>query len=319
MKKKETQTSISLKVDFDGKAPKDLKVHAYAFERSGRFLTSTPVREGEVRLEINDDQVQRARIFFAPPPPEELPPEEPTLAQMERLGAYEPTWKWNPGQPVQILKPIPEALWTPWFWCPCRVRGQVVRPITMDGTKTDLPVCFARVHICEVDRWPRFIRRLPEQLVLRLRDDLLDEILNPIPRPRPIPLPNPYFRNLDKWIVDPSPENLASRGTVTSSFDWSQFNPQPEPPIFSNSLNTPIDDFQSRIANARRFSSELDEIPFNPQPAPSAQLKPVSLDASVHAALSSSSVKVVREALISNDLLIALSLSLALAQVALPL
>ena len=254
MAKKQRCSSVTLKLDLNGQPPEDLKVHAYAFDRSGRFLTSNLVQKGQVSLDISDAQAPRTRVFFGPPPPEDAADEEPSLSQMERLRAYEPTWKWDPEQAVQELKPIPEILWKPWFWCLCRIRGRVVRPISLGGTLTDLPVCHARVHICEVDRLPRFILRLPDDLILRLRDDLIRELLKPIPRPWPFPIPDPPPFDVDPGIIDPSPENLALKGSVNDRLQQVAFNPQPEPPGMVNQL----------VASARFLPSSGNNLPARP-------------------------------------------------------
>src|SRR5207248_7791353 len=101
------------------------------------------------------------------------------------------------------LSEIPERIWRSWLWCRCLIRGQVVRTVPFGGSLQDLPVCGARVHLCEVDPVLLILKTLPDRLILRLRSDLLTELRNPIPLPDP-----------PDWIaaaaVDPSPENLAA-------------------------------------------------------------------------------------------------------------
>src|SRR5690606_29118844 len=61
-----------------------------------------------------------------------------------------------------------------------------------DGTMAEYPVCHARVHICEVDQFPLVIAKLPDSILLRLRDDILDKLkLYPWPPVPPIPDPGP--------------------------------------------------------------------------------------------------------------------------------
>jgi hypothetical protein len=103
------------------------------------------------------------------------------------------------------LAEIPERIWKSWLWCQCLVRGRVVRSVTVGGSLQDLPVCGARVHLCEVDPVLLVLKELPDPLILRLRNDLLTELRKPNPLPDPPP----------DWLaaasVDPSPENLAPR------------------------------------------------------------------------------------------------------------
>jgi hypothetical protein len=99
---------------------------------------------------------------------------------------------------IDLRKPdirlaLPRPVWWPWFrLCACVVRGRLVKRVVLpNGTTLDLPICHARVTLCEIDRWPRLIRVLPDRDILRLRDDLLDLIRHPIPIPDPPPLAFP--------------------------------------------------------------------------------------------------------------------------------
>lgn len=105
-------------------------------------------------------------------------------------------------------------------WCFCLVRGKLVTPTTTPDDRTiELPVCHARVHICEVDKFRFIIPTLPDDIVFRLRDDLIDLLKNP-----PIPI--------DPDIPDPIPDP-----------------PIPEPPIPESSF--------SRTANSSRVNTNL--------------------------------------------------------------
>lgn len=246
--------SIRFKVDLEGKHPERLQVMAYSFDRKGRLLDQSPVQEGHFELKAGAD----SRIVLGPPPKEE---KTLSLEQLERLNAYQPYWKYNPEAEVQELLPIPEQKYKFWLWCWCRVTGKVVKPTTIGGITYNLPVCHARVHICEVDPLWIIIPRLPDPLVWRLRDDLLKALQRPFPIP--IPEPDPPFR-IDPGFVDPVP-NVG-------------INPQPFPPA-GGSLQG-----------------------FDPQPEPPAALTLMPL--ATRAALSSSSIQVVREELIVNSKLI---------------
>ena len=126
----------------------------------------------------------RSRVLVAPVPRDD-PDAEPTLAAMERLGAYEPVLR-KGGQLVDEIR-VPGVVVDRWLLCLCLVRGRVVKD------DSGRPVCGARVHICEVDKIWRWLLRLPERDLLRLRDDLLRVIeippLRRPPRPEPGPLP----------------------------------------------------------------------------------------------------------------------------------
>src|SRR5512140_3399158 len=212
---------MEFKVGFEGKPTQKLDVFAYAFDRQGNFLASAPVQADSVKLNIPADKARSARVFFAPRRPDRKDEKLFTLDMMERLHAYEAPWNIDIQKPVNELLPIPEYLWKWWLFCACRVRGQVVKPVVQNGINYDLPVCNARVHICEVDPFIWLIPRLPDPIVFRLRDELLQAIEKgwpPIPNP-PDPPPFEY----DPGVIDPSPINLA-RMNRAAQFEAASFS-----------------------------------------------------------------------------------------------
>lgn len=225
---------------FEGKPETELTVVAYVFDQRGALIASAPAKKNQVQIEIKDDGPRPARLFFASPPPS--PSSSPvsrdksiTLDDMERLRAYEPMWSFDPKRSDYELLPIPEINWKWWLWCLCRVRGTVVRPVVIGGEHHEMPVCHARVHVCEVDRLYLLIPRLPDDIIRRIRDELLELIEIPIPRP-PEPDPPPFRFNTA--IRDLSARNVAKmQTTVVASQAISlkagaqvMLNPQPLPP-----------------------------------------------------------------------------------------
>jgi len=267
--------AIHFYVPFDTPPEKPIEVTAFAFDRRGNLLDRSPVREGQARLQLDDKQARTARLFFASLPENE---KEPSLASMERLHAYEPAWRYHPQQREYKLLPIPESLWKWWFWCRCRVRGQVVKPVTIDGVTYNRPVCNARVHICEVDRLWWVLPRLPDDIIWRLRDELLVELAKPWP---PIPEPDPPPFSYDPGVIDPSPENLArlarsgQRVSITAAAE----------------ADAPEIGVARQAAAVERRSPEA-----------CAQLGEIS--AASRAALASSSITLVRQALVDNVVLL---------------
>lgn len=271
-------------VSFAGQPDDELDVTAYAFDHRGRLLDSSGVKfdgeEGRFELEMAPEQAQHARLFLAPTPPKGRRGEAPTMASLQRLDAYEPLWRYEPDQRFYPLLPVPELHWHWWLWCMCRVRGQVVRPVVIQGETHLMPVCNARVHICEVDRLPRFILRLPEKELWRLRDDLLPYLEQPPIRwPRPLPDPPPF--RYDPGVIDPSPENLAVMNQAVS-LNVKAFDPQPDPPM--------------PMQNTRMLAMRREDAP--EQTAVSYQ----KFSGELQASLRSDSVQIVRQALADNYL-----------------
>lgn len=228
---------IVFNVPFEGQPDKEMVVTAYAFDRNGRLLASAPFNAaaGRFALDLGPRDAKQARLFIAPTPPKERQPKEISIDLMERWQAYEPVWQYDPQREQFELLPVPELNWRWWPWCFCRVRGRVVRPVEIKGETYEMPVCHARVHVCEVDRIPRLILTLPDKDILRLRDDLLPLLEKPPIRwPRPLPDPPPF--RYDPGVIDPSPQNIAAMNRLEAvSFESRlspvALNPQPLPPM----------------------------------------------------------------------------------------
>jgi len=315
---------LRFKVAFEGQPEKKVEVMAYAFDRRGDFLASAPVKDGKVYLELSDEQAKRAHVFFGPPPPEGTPEEQtPTPELMERWHAYEPIWKFDPELRIQKILPIPSLLWEWWWWCLCRVRGQVVRPVTVGGTTQDMPVCHARVHICEVDRIPFLIPRLPDHLIFRLRDELIKQIERPLRFPIPLPDPPPF--RFDPRVIDPSPENIAQMNRVPGTGPLREapllFSAKALDPSSLSPIKGSVRDLRpSAQAPGTLSLGQSGQKAFNPQPEPPRLVPGVKalgpqpeppdmpqfsmLPPETKAALMSPSPQVVRQALVDNVLLL---------------
>ncbi len=177
-KKVTFQVSTRARPDFDH------PLNVLVFDPTGAFLERAEVKEGKVALSLSEEEVSRAR-FFVTPRLEEGEDAEITPARLEKLGAYRPVLRAASSGGLPGVIEVPGPVLDFWPYCFCWVRGKVVR--SLDG----LPVCNARVHICEVDRIPIWIEKLPDPDILRLRDELLDALREPRPPFPPDPIPDP--------------------------------------------------------------------------------------------------------------------------------
>ena len=292
--------TIYFNVGFEGTPEKPLEVMAYAFDSQGNLVAHAPLKDGEARLPVTEKALRGTRLFLAPAPPKGLE-RKITLASMERLKAYEPIWRFDPKSQNYDLLPIPEYLWKWWYWCSCRVRGQVVKPVVIGGVFYDKPVCGARVHICEVDQLWWIIPRLPDPIIWRLRDELLAALERPIP----IPIPDPPPFSFDPGVIDPSPEALARLNGAqpapipVTAADAARvaLNPQPLPPGQAASFN-PQPDPPGKVAVLSARLSAGEAVALNPQPLPPKEA--ASLSPETRSALFSNAVPVVRQALLDN-------------------
>lgn len=153
----------------------------YAFGSKGELLNSAPVEAGQSSLSLPATLAgQTVRLVFGPRVEGADPP---TLASLKRVGAYEKRVRVDPQHPRLDLTLI-QSIWIRWLLCPCVVRGRLIQRLTLpDGSIRELPLCHARVKIYEVDPWPIIIRRLPDPIIIRLRDEWLDIIRRPLPIP----------------------------------------------------------------------------------------------------------------------------------------
>lgn len=214
---------LKFRVDLEDPSSQPIAYSAYAFDARGRLVAQSPVNEkGEATLDVPEKAAPKLRIFLAQGPPEH---EKPSLEDMVSWAAYEPQWTFDPEKRMYELEPVPAHLVKLWLMCRCRVRGFVYKPVSIHGDTHRMPVCHARVHICEVDPLILLIPRWPDDLILRLRDEIL------YPRP---PLPDPPEFEFDPHVFDPSPINIANMQPLRKALDLSSgpnwLNPQPEPP-----------------------------------------------------------------------------------------
>ncbi|NTU83899.1 MAG: hypothetical protein HGA45_31755 [Chloroflexales bacterium] len=233
---------LEFSIPFEEQPEQPLDLAAYSFDRYGRLIDRATVKEGRTTLEFGDWEGAQPRLLIAPVLAEER---QPTLAELRKRGAYEPVWAYNPRQKLQELLPIPAQIAGRWLLCFCRVRGQVVRPIRLLGLTLEIPVCHARVHICEVDRLPILIARLPDEIIFRLRDELLPLLERPFVPPIPRPDPPPERVQIADILQDALGgqvfEQVAAPRSALLSHAEVQLNPQPLPPKERAAIELPLE------------------------------------------------------------------------------
>lgn len=175
---------LEFAVPVEGRPDQPLSAYGYLFDARDRLIARGPLADGAIALDVDPALLRRVRLLVAPA--EADLPAAPSLDALRRLGAYEPPLTIRPDVKRYELKPLPPEIWKRWLLCSCLVQGRVVRPVTVGDRVLDMPVCHARVHVCEVDPWPLMIARIPDLHLLRVRDELI--------KPRPLPDPSPLRR-----------------------------------------------------------------------------------------------------------------------------
>jgi hypothetical protein len=251
--------AIQFKIGLEGKPQKALDVIAYVFDKgTGKLIASSPLREGNLQLNLDERQAAMSRIFLAPSIPKEKGT-RPSIKTMEGLHAYEPVWTYNPKQHAYELAQIPEYYWKWWDWCVCRIRGRVLKPVTVNGVTTNMPVCHARVHICEVDPFWIIFRQLPDSIIDRLRQEIVAVIDKPIPWPPIGPDPGPEFR-FDPGFIDPSPENIAQAQRM-------QMDRLKRSGVSSSSFASPLSEATTASLSREKLFSEMGGMAGSVQPS----------------------------------------------------
>lgn len=188
-------TKTIFRIKLQGQPDEKPEIALYAFSTGGGLVAAAAVKDEKAELALPAERAGSVRLLIGPA--SFLQENRVTVEALERANAFEPAWRFNPKDKIQELPPIAEALWKFWPLCFCRVRGRVLHSC---ANAQERPVPFARVHICEVDALPRIILRLPDDVVFRLRDDLLKR-LEVIPIPRPIPDPGPLVPVMSPSIL----------------------------------------------------------------------------------------------------------------------
>jgi hypothetical protein len=180
-----------VKLKFDSSHHEALKnAHAYVFDNAtGNLLEAKPVVKGEVTLETPPDLLRsQVQLIIGPPMPKEMGTNI-SASQLQSAGGFQTSIQLSAKNEI-LISAIPVIKW-PLFWPWCHVRGNLTKSFIIDGVERILPVCEAKVHICDVDRliiwWPY----IPDRIFIDLAAKLRPHIDWPINPRIPIPIPNP--------------------------------------------------------------------------------------------------------------------------------
>lgn len=169
----------------DGMTPPDM--FAYVFSSNGRLLAQEPLKKGQSALEISAKEGSRVSVFVGPEIKEKV-----TRAALHRRGAVVNDIRVSE-RGLDLNVPVAVDVWSPWLFGLCVVRGSLFKRVQFGPFSFNLPVPNAQIEVFEVDRWPKIIWELPDDLLDRLRE----LVLRPIPFP-----PDPPEEIID---IDPFP------------------------------------------------------------------------------------------------------------------
>lgn len=163
---------------------------AYLISNEGTLIESAPFKGGVAQFKSDADAIHgKAKIYIAAPLPTEAGNREITEKLLLKIGAWQPTARFGINNVIALPSLPPIVFPIPFKWC--HITGSLTKSFIIDGVSQVLPVCNARVHICEVDPiriiWPH----IPDKVIIDLWWRLKEIVRKPIPIPGPDPLPRP--------------------------------------------------------------------------------------------------------------------------------
>ncbi len=195
-------SNLSLQVSFEQPPKQEIALVGFLFYCNGILLQQQPVRNNllefaladyakDSRQNLNLDPKQ-LRVFIAPASDKNIQ-NVASIKELESYKPYEPILNTNADGNISIL-PIPSIISQFWPFCTCRVTGKVSKWFQVGQAWEDRAICNARVHICEIDTIWYWIYRIPDYIIAKIPQI----ILNPqevIKFPIPIPDPAPFITN----------------------------------------------------------------------------------------------------------------------------
>lgn len=180
--------------------PAPFSLTAYAFDKSGEYLSSTEIdQSGHYALSLDINQPVSVDLVIGPPG---------DAAMIRRSSAYSHTfvstdWQEKSGSfTIKHDAILPLSVWHPWSPQRICINGHIRKVINTEEGNEYCPVPFVKVEIFDVDResclWPWF--KLRPELVLDRPIVRLPDLIEKQPVNPPIPFPDP------RPLADPLPD-----------------------------------------------------------------------------------------------------------------
>ena len=193
----------------------DLRV--YAVNNSGDVIETS----GFDGLTANIKSVDAEKIYVGPSLPEQTPASKINERTLINIGAYQ-TVKNVTNDNILNIQRLPDSIFQfPKFHF-CNVTGHVNKNFTINGQTKNLPICNARVHVCDVERifyWPIYLEpvfRIPDWVLNEFKTKIT-ELHQPIIKVPPRPDPGPIFRTPIVKTNLPL-QSLTKRAKLANSF-----------------------------------------------------------------------------------------------------
>lgn len=170
---------LSIPVRFESTPAEPVELAAFLFSNKGELLQTSIVNaKGLAEFKEVDVQPDALQLLVVPTL-DKVVLRAKTMADLERYRPYKPVLKWDKNLNIQIL-PIPDLLIKFWKLRFCRATGTVAKNFLIDGKVVKLPLCKARVHICEIDKISWLLPRIPDHIIVRIPDLIFNPPIPPV-------------------------------------------------------------------------------------------------------------------------------------------
>ncbi|MGH2642970.1 MAG: hypothetical protein ACRDE2_03400, partial [Chitinophagaceae bacterium] len=212
-------SKLSFPVSFEKPLQQEISLVGFLFYCNGTFIQRQPVENNVLEFNLGDNatstknaiNTSELRVFIAPASDESIQ-QVTSMDELENYKPYEPVLATDAKGNLTIL-PIPSAISQFWPFCNCRVTGKVSKWFHVGDVWVDRIVCKARVHICEIDSIWYWIYRIPDYIIAKVPE----AILNPneiVKIPVPIADPPPLFSNANTLFAPQPARNLFKTTSV---------------------------------------------------------------------------------------------------------
>lgn len=161
--------------------------HAFGYlvDSQGSLIEKVAIKKGETSFKTPLENLgSGTRLFIGSDIPKEIGDKKISSNLLMKMKSKEIPFHLSSDN--KVLLPSLSPIIFPKFQL-CTIKGALSKTFEIDSIAQVLPICDARVHICEVDPviwwWPR----IPDLVI----SDLIEKLKKVIEIPRPIPIPDP--------------------------------------------------------------------------------------------------------------------------------
>ncbi len=199
------------------------ELRAYLVNAAGIIVETARFEGTEARIKSTG---KGDKVYVGAALPEVLPSSKANERTLADMSAYQAVMNFAGSNTIHIQR-LPDTIYQFPPFRFCNVTGHVNKNFIINGQTTNLPICNARVHICNVERifyWPIYLQpkfRIPDWVLEELKYKLAtvnQPVIKVPPRPDPGPLREATFtkQNLSlrslttkaKTTVEPSANKL---------------------------------------------------------------------------------------------------------------